>query len=142
MALKAQGMSNGVPDMHFPIVTGQFLGMVIELKRIGREVVFPSPVNRPEQYEWLMHYGNIGHLAVSIKGHIAAIDIISRYVNGEDLPEANKEIRYYGNGCTGVEGEHPPVQITEVLLLKRIQSKRDATGAGNLSDDYGQLREW
>ncbi len=77
--LKAEGVRPGVPDMFLPLPVGDYHGLFIELKTArGRPT--------PEQREWLMRLRHRGYAAVLCRGLDAAIETITRYLNGQPLP--------------------------------------------------------
>lgn len=77
--LKAMGVKKGVPDVHWPVARGGFVGLVIELKT--KDGV-PSDVDLL-QHDWLNHYNKQGHFACVCFGWIEARDIFIAYEAGK-----------------------------------------------------------
>jgi hypothetical protein len=73
--LKAEGVRRGVPDLHLPVKTADFSGLVIEMKAKGGK---PTP----EQTDWLNFYAQQGFMAVLCVGIDSALSTIKQYLEG------------------------------------------------------------
>lgn len=73
--LKAEGMSNGVPDLFLPIPTSSHHGLFIEMKRQKGGVL------SKEQKEWLSYLNDMGYLAKRCNGWLEAKEVIECYLN-------------------------------------------------------------
>lgn len=73
--LKAEGVKRGVPDYLFPVRSGDYVGLAIELKASGGRV-------EPEQRDWLTHLQSQGWVAVTAYGAVEAWEFLRRYVEG------------------------------------------------------------
>ena len=78
--LKAEGVQAGVPDLCLPVARGGYHGLYIELKH-GR--------NQPtqEQKRWLMRLRAEGYRAEVAWEFEGALDLIERYLSGENAKE-------------------------------------------------------
>ena len=74
IALKAQGVKSGVPDMCLPVSRGGYHGLYIELKRQKGGVVSET------QKSWLTALAEQGYKAVVCKGAEEAIRTIKEYL--------------------------------------------------------------
>ena len=85
--MKAEGVKRGVPDYIWPVRAGQFIGLVIELKRQR------GGKASDEQKTWLEHYLAQGWGAVLCNGADDAIRCVRNYLqmlrvkNPQALPE-------------------------------------------------------
>ena len=74
IALKAQGVKSGVPDMCLPVARGGYHGLYIELKRQKGGVVSET------QKSWRTALAKQGYKAVVCKGADEAIGTIKEYL--------------------------------------------------------------
>ena len=77
IALKAQGVKSGVPDMCLPVARGGDHGLYIELKRQKGGVVSET------QKSWITALAKQGYKAVVCKGAEEAIGTIKEYLQWE-----------------------------------------------------------
>ena len=71
--LKAEGVRRGIPDLHLPIRTPFFSGLVIEMKaETGRMTV--------EQADWIDFFSSQGFAAVVCKSLSSAQETIKSYI--------------------------------------------------------------
>ena len=77
IALKAQGVKSGVPDMCLPVARGAYHGLYIELKRQRGGTVSEA------QKEWITALAEQGYKAVVCRGAEEAIKVIKEYLNNE-----------------------------------------------------------
>ena len=77
-ALKRRGVKAGVPDICLPFPRGKYHGLYIELK-VGK--------NRPTETQklWLDRLEYCGYAAVVCYGWRQAVEIIEKYLKGEEL---------------------------------------------------------
>ena len=75
IALKAQGVKSGVPDMCLPVARNGYHGLYIELKRQKGGTVSET------QKSWLTALAEQGYKAVVCKGAEEAIRTIKEYCN-------------------------------------------------------------
>lgn len=75
--LRAEGMSNGFPDLIIPYPTKHFHGLFIEMKRADGGTV------SDEQKQWLDLLNNLGYLAVACHGFDKAKKVFDDYIRGE-----------------------------------------------------------
>lgn len=71
--LKAEGVRKGVPDLFLPVPRGNYHGLFIELKRIGKGAT-------TEQAEWLDYLSDQGYKAALCRGFDAAKAVIEEYL--------------------------------------------------------------
>lgn len=71
--LRTTGVRRGVPDLHLPVKTKNFSGLVIELKAKGGK---PTP----EQSDWLEFYLKQNFMAVLCVGVDAAINTLKNFM--------------------------------------------------------------
>ena len=74
---KKMGMSNGFPDLFFPIPNREYHGLMIEMKR--KEFSTCSL----EQIEWIRKLNTNGYLACFCYGAEDAIEVIKNYINNK-----------------------------------------------------------
>ena len=74
IALKAQGVKSGVPDMCLPVARGGYHGLYIELKRQKGGTVSET------QKSWITALTEQGYKAVVCKGADEAIGTIKEYL--------------------------------------------------------------
>ena len=74
IALKAQGVKSGVPDMCLPVSRGGYHGLYIELKRQKGGVVSET------QKSWITALAKQGYKAVVCRGADEAIGTIKEYL--------------------------------------------------------------
>ena len=74
IALKAQGVKSGVPDMCLPVARGGYHGLYIELKRQKGGVVSET------QKSWITALAEQGYKAVVCRGADEAIGTIKEYL--------------------------------------------------------------
>ena len=74
IALKAQGVKSGVPDMCLPVARGGYHGLYIELKRQKGGVVSET------QREWIAALNTQGYKAIICHGAEEAIEQIRGYL--------------------------------------------------------------
>ena len=74
IALKAQGVKSGVPDMCLPVARGGYHGLYIELKRQKGGVVSET------QKSWITALAEQGYKAVVCRGADEAIRTIKEYL--------------------------------------------------------------
>ena len=85
--MKAEGVKRGVPDYIWPVSSGKYSGMVIELKRASGSSA------SAEQLEWIDHYIDQRWYARVCKGAHEAIEAVQFYLkllrvkNPQALPE-------------------------------------------------------
>lgn len=74
--LKYQGVKAGVPDLFYPLPSGKYHGLFIELK-FGK--------NRPteQQKEWINYLNDVGYLAVVCYSAVEAFDLLEKYFAGK-----------------------------------------------------------
>ena len=77
IALKAQGVKSGVPDMCLPVARGGYHGLYIELKRQKGGTVSET------QRSWITALAEQGYKAVVCKGAEEAIRTIKEYLQWE-----------------------------------------------------------
>lgn len=77
IALKAQGVKSGVPDMCLPVSRGGYHGLYIELKRQKGGTVSET------QKSWITALAEQGYKAVVCRGAEEAIKVIKEYLNNE-----------------------------------------------------------
>ena len=77
IALKAQGVKSGVPDMCLPVARGEYHGLYIELKRQRGGTVSDN------QKEWITALTGQGYKAEVCRGAEEAIKVIKEYLNNE-----------------------------------------------------------
>ena len=77
IALKAQGVKSGVPDMCLPVARGEYHGLYIELKRQKGGTVSEA------QKSWITALAEQGYKAVVCKGAEEAIGTIKEYLQWE-----------------------------------------------------------
>lgn len=77
IALKAQGVKSGVPDMCLPVAREGYHGLYIELKRQKGGTVSET------QKSWITALEGQGYKAVVCKGAEDAIRTIKEYLNNE-----------------------------------------------------------
>jgi hypothetical protein len=73
--MKAEGVRKGVLDYAWPVRSGRFAGMIIELKRVGIGKV------SHEQREWMDHYEGQGWNVRVCYGADEAIDAVKAYLS-------------------------------------------------------------
>lgn len=76
IALKAQGVKSGVPDMCLPVSRGGYHGLYIELKRQKGGTVSET------QKSWITALAGQGYKAVVCRGAEDAIGTIKNYLGG------------------------------------------------------------
>jgi hypothetical protein len=74
--LKAEGVRAGFPDLMLLMPRGEFMGLMIEMKRVKGGSL------QAEQAEWLDWLNKQGYMAVICKGAQAAQDTIKSYLGG------------------------------------------------------------
>ncbi|MEB0078026.1 VRR-NUC domain-containing protein [Pseudomonas sp. CCI3.2] len=74
--LKAEGVRAGFPDLMLLMPRGEFMGLMIEMKRVKGGSL------QVEQAEWLDWLNKQGYMAVICKGAQAAQDTIKSYLGG------------------------------------------------------------
>jgi hypothetical protein len=74
--LKAEGVRAGFPDLMLLMPRGEFMGLMIEMKRVKGGTL------QVEQAEWLDWLNKQGYMAVICKGAQAAQDTIKSYLGG------------------------------------------------------------
>ncbi|MEB0133550.1 VRR-NUC domain-containing protein [Pseudomonas sp. CCI2.4] len=72
--LKAEGVRAGFPDLMLLMPRGEFMGLMIEMKRVKGGSL------QVEQAEWLDWLNKQGYMAVICKGAQAAQDTIKSYL--------------------------------------------------------------
>lgn len=81
--LKRIGMRKGFPDLFFPIPSGKYHGLFIELKSMNGRAT-------PAQRWWIAELSARGYRAVICKGADAAIQEINSYMREETTHAAQK----------------------------------------------------
>lgn len=72
---KAEGVRKGFPDLILPTRSGNFVGLVIELKVEGGKV-------SDEQRRWLEHFDSQGWRVVVAYDYESAIKVLDEYMKG------------------------------------------------------------
>ncbi|MDY7559943.1 VRR-NUC domain-containing protein [Pseudomonas sp. CCC3.2] len=75
--LKAEGVRAGFPDLMLLMPRGEFMGLMIEMKRVKGGSL------QAEQAEWLDWLNKQGYMAVICKGAQAAQDTIKSYLRAD-----------------------------------------------------------
>lgn len=91
----ALGVRKGVPDLLLPIPMHGYHSLWIEMKRMDGGTVSKS------QEAWIKALNQMGHLAVVCHGGIAAIAVLSDYMNEPNTDETEHEhgADAPGGGC-------------------------------------------
>jgi hypothetical protein len=71
--LKAQGVKAGVPDMFLPVPRGEYHGLFIELKKIGKKA-------EPDQLTWMTALKKQGYGAMVCEGWEQAAKMLMMYL--------------------------------------------------------------
>lgn len=82
-ALKRAGMQKGFPDLFFPIPSGQYHGLFIEMK-------YGKNKPTPEQESWLSSLSAVGYFCSVCYGYDAAVKTIRKYLNNQTEKEMEK----------------------------------------------------
>lgn len=77
-AFKRRGVKPGVPDLDLPVARGGFIGLRIELKRVGE-----GKRTTAEQDWWIHHLRYQGHQVLVCEGWEAAKKAIVKYLEIE-----------------------------------------------------------
>ena len=74
--LKDEGVKPGVPDLMLAVPRGGYAGMFVEMKKIQDGKV------AKDQKKWKKALSAMGYRSVICRGHRAAIDAITEYLEG------------------------------------------------------------
>ncbi len=87
--LKAEGVKKGVSDLVLPVPIGIYAGLYLELKTMKGTAT-------QDQKDWLDLSAAYGHLALCVRGHVAAIAVIEQYLSGGAVDCSASDIVYSG----------------------------------------------
>ena len=77
--LKKEGWRTGIPDLFLAVPRGEYAGLWLEMKDEGKTLCSVSK----EQRAYIEAFNEVGYAATWCAGSDAAIDVISRYMEGQ-----------------------------------------------------------